>query len=184
MAVVAKTGLSPATIRAWERRYGFPRPKRTAGGHRQYSQRDIDTLKWLKARQDEGLSISHAIELWHSFTNQGIDPLQAAVSVSKEPRSLQPTPIEGSQLDQFRQAWLTACLEFDRQTAEQILVRAFALFDSETVCIEVLQKGLVEIGNGWYSGAVTVQQEHFTSALSVQRLEMLIAYTTSGIDQQ
>ena len=65
-AVVKQTGLNPATIRAWERRYGFPSPRRTEGGHRQYSQRDIDTLNWLIARQDEGMSISHAIELWRS----------------------------------------------------------------------------------------------------------------------
>jgi DNA-binding transcriptional MerR regulator len=32
-AVVRETGLKPDTIRAWERRYGLPHPKRTAGGH-------------------------------------------------------------------------------------------------------------------------------------------------------
>ena len=44
-AVVLETGLKPPTIRAWERRYGLPSPQRTEGGHRQYTQRDIDTLK-------------------------------------------------------------------------------------------------------------------------------------------
>ena len=48
-AVVQETNLKPDTLRAWERRYGLPNPERTAGGHRLYSQRDIDTLKWLIA---------------------------------------------------------------------------------------------------------------------------------------
>ena len=47
-AVVKETGLTPSTLRAWERRYGFPEPIRTAGGHRLYSQRDIDILKEMK----------------------------------------------------------------------------------------------------------------------------------------
>ena len=50
-AVVKETGLNPATLRAWERRYGMPQPQRTEGGHSQYCQHDIDTLQWMIARQ-------------------------------------------------------------------------------------------------------------------------------------
>ncbi len=40
--VLKETGLAADTLRAWERRYGLPMPQRTAGGHRLYSQRDIE----------------------------------------------------------------------------------------------------------------------------------------------
>jgi methylmalonyl-CoA mutase cobalamin-binding subunit len=40
-----------------------------------------------------------------------------------------------------------------------------------------LQKGLVNIGEGWYRGEVTVQQEHFASALAMRRLDALVAAT-------
>ncbi len=43
--VVEETGIKPDTLRAWERRYGLPEPNRTQGGHRLYSQYDIDMLK-------------------------------------------------------------------------------------------------------------------------------------------
>jgi DNA-binding transcriptional MerR regulator len=174
-AVVTQTGLNPATIRAWERRYGFPSPRRTEGGHRQYSQRDIDTLKWLTARQEEGVSISHAIDLWRSYVDGGEDPLQVEAAVSKDPTTRVARVLEGRQIDQLRQAWVAACLAFDRDTGEQVLARAFAQYNPEAVCMEVLQKGLAEVGNAWYDGQATVQQEHFTSSLSTQRLEMLIA---------
>jgi DNA-binding transcriptional MerR regulator/methylmalonyl-CoA mutase cobalamin-binding subunit len=175
-AVVKQTGLNPATIRAWERRYGFPRPQRTEGGHRQYTQQDIETLKWLVARQEEGISISHAIDLWHSYIERDEDPLQGKAVKIVEPAIAQPVVgLEGKQIDQIRQAWITACLSFDRETAEQVLTRAFAQFSPEVVCVEVLQKGLAEVGNAWYKVQATIQQEHFTSALSTQRLEMLIA---------
>jgi DNA-binding transcriptional MerR regulator/methylmalonyl-CoA mutase cobalamin-binding subunit len=174
-AVVMETGLKPPTIRAWERRYGMPQPQRSAGGHRLYSQRDIDTLKWLIARQAEGMSISHAVELWQALHAQGEDPL-----IEEEPL-LAPTPLAtaaaplGTEIAELRQEWVGAGLAFDRLKAEQVLARAFALFPPEFICIELLQAGLAEVGALWYDGEASVQQEHFMSALSVQRMDMLIA---------
>jgi DNA-binding transcriptional MerR regulator len=176
-AVAAKTGLNPATIRAWERRYGLPRPTRTAGGHRQYSRSDVDTLKWLIAQQEDGVSISHSIDLWHSYVDKGQDPLQIEATGIKKPKVRFAPAFEGGQIDQLREAWVSACLAYDRELAEQVLASAFALYDPEIVCVELLQRALVEVGNGWYNGEVTVQQEHFTSALTLQRLEMLISAT-------
>ncbi len=171
-----ETGLKSPTIRAWERRYGLPNPQRTDGGHRQYSQRDIDTLKWLVARQEEGISISHAIELWRSMVDNGQDPLLADRLLPDAGKQAGP-PVEGERLDAFRDAWVDACKAFDRNAAEAVLAQAFSLFPPETVCIEILQKGLVAVGNGWYEGEATIQQEHFTSALSAQKLQTLIAAT-------
>lgn len=66
-AVVRETGIKAETLRAWERRYGILRPARSSGGHRLYSRRDIDTLRWLKQRRLEGLSISRAAETLANF---------------------------------------------------------------------------------------------------------------------
>ena len=77
----------------------------------------------------------------------------------------------------LRRAWVAACLAFDEQRAEQILAQAFALFPAEIVCLELIQKGLAEIGAGWYRGGVTVQQEHFASALALRRMEALLIST-------
>ena len=41
--VVQETGIAPATLRAWERRYGVLSPGRSDGGYRLYSERDIAT---------------------------------------------------------------------------------------------------------------------------------------------
>ncbi|MEZ4730565.1 MAG: MerR family transcriptional regulator [Caldilineaceae bacterium] len=75
-AVVQETGLKPDTLRAWERRYGLPEPQRTESGHRLYSQNDIQLLKWLIARQEEGMSISRAVELWRRLQDEQGNPLQ------------------------------------------------------------------------------------------------------------
>jgi DNA-binding transcriptional MerR regulator/methylmalonyl-CoA mutase cobalamin-binding subunit len=173
--VVRETGLKPDTIRAWERRYGLPTPERSQGGHRLYSQQDIDTLKWLISRQAEGMSISRAVELWRQFEAEGEDPLQALVTPGVSDAALPLSPVQGDVLADLRERWVTACQDFDEQTAEQVIAQASAQFLPETVCLEILQKGLSEIGLHWYEGKVSVQQEHFSSALAMRRLQTMIA---------
>ena len=73
-AVVNETGLKPDTLRAWERRYGIPSPQRTQSGHRLYSQREIEIVKWLSERQREGLTISRAVDMWNRLLESGEDP--------------------------------------------------------------------------------------------------------------
>jgi methanogenic corrinoid protein MtbC1 len=187
-AVVRETGLKPDTLRAWERRYGVPAPQRTESGHRLYSQHDIDTLKWLLVRQNEGMSISRAVELWHRLETDGFDPLTASVAPgtqrTPEPRGPAAPAVSvafgnGDTVANLRQSWVNACLAFDEYQAEQLLSQAFSLFPAETVCLDVIQKGLAEIGEGWYRGRVTVQQEHFASALALRRMEALLISTPS-----
>jgi methanogenic corrinoid protein MtbC1 len=177
-AVVQETGLKPDTLRAWERRYGVPEPDRTGGGHRLYSQRDINTLKWLLARQNEGMSISRAVGLWQSLESEGRDPFQVyPLSQSAQTETAYPSAELGDTVVELRRAWVDACMAFDERRAELVLTQAFSYYSPEVVCFELLQKALVEIGNGWYEGSVTVQQEHFASALAMRRLDSLLAAT-------
>jgi MerR family transcriptional regulator, light-induced transcriptional regulator len=59
-AAAVMLGISPNTLRSWERRYGFPQPHRSAGGHRQYSLREIEALRLTLA---ETHNVSSAISL-------------------------------------------------------------------------------------------------------------------------
>ena len=175
--ILKETGLGADTLRAWERRYGIPSPQRTAGGHRLYSDHDIALLKWLIARQGEGLSISRAVDMWKEQLAQGNNPLESA------PRSQQ-TQSAFSQaiylppetgIDSLRAQWLAACLNFNEAIAEQTLNQAFSLYPIETVCSDLLARGLSDIGMLWYENRASVQQEHFASSLAMRRLDTLIA---------
>jgi DNA-binding transcriptional MerR regulator len=53
-------GVSPNTLRSWERRYGYPVPRRTPGNHRNYELIELQTLR--DALGETG-NISSAIEL-------------------------------------------------------------------------------------------------------------------------
>ena len=57
------TGIPVTTLRSWEKSFGVVRPARTAGGHRLYSQEDVERLRWLKAKIDDGVQPSVAHQL-------------------------------------------------------------------------------------------------------------------------
>ncbi len=52
--VAALTGVPAETLRTWERRYGFPAPERSGGGHRLYSAATVSRLKQAVRAIDMG----------------------------------------------------------------------------------------------------------------------------------
>jgi DNA-binding transcriptional MerR regulator len=58
---VDRTGVSEPTLRMWERRYGFPEPKRTESGHRRYSEDQAELIGRMQVLRQSGLSLPAAI---------------------------------------------------------------------------------------------------------------------------
>src|SRR5512137_1274216 len=84
--VVHVTGITPATLRAWERRYGVLAPGRSEGGYRLYSERDIATLQWLNHQVDAGVAISRAVALLEMHHRAGEEPeLQERLNLPTTP---------------------------------------------------------------------------------------------------
>ncbi|HZO36679.1 MAG TPA: MerR family transcriptional regulator [Solirubrobacteraceae bacterium] len=59
-AAAAMIGVSPSTLRSWERRFGFPSPRRTEGGHRQF---DLAEVEALRSAFEETQNVSSAISI-------------------------------------------------------------------------------------------------------------------------
>src|SRR5512142_1589875 len=95
--VSERTGVSVHTLRAWERRYGIPKPSRDAGNrYRLYDEQDIADVLWLK----------HQIE-------SGIAPALAA-ALRGEQRNLPTTAPEGGpRLRELRNALVTSLAASD-----------------------------------------------------------------------
>lgn len=87
-AVANLVGIAPVTLRAWERRYGLPTPLRGSQGYRLYSDHDVRTLLWLKARTAEGMSISRAAEQLLHMRSTGADPAGDAALVERREGAL------------------------------------------------------------------------------------------------
>lgn len=170
--VVQQTGITPATLRAWERRYGVLQPGRSDGGYRLYSERDIAILLWLKGQVEAGVTISRAVallEIQH----------QAGVETGTGTQMSRPELDEHVGKDGRRstaavmEELLVALVEFDEDGADAIVDEAFALYSIEAVTEEIIAPTLIEIGERWHRGEVSVVQEHFATAFLRQRLAAL-----------
>ncbi len=56
-----RTGVPAATLRSWEARYGFPRPRRQVGGHRRYADSDITLVREVLRWRGSGMSLETAV---------------------------------------------------------------------------------------------------------------------------
>jgi DNA-binding transcriptional MerR regulator len=72
----AYLNVSPHTLRAWERRFGYPKPQRSEGQHRRYTYAEIDALR--DALRD-GLSVSSAISRAREGLHADVDSLAGAL---------------------------------------------------------------------------------------------------------
>ena len=59
--LASRTDLPAPTLRSWEGRYGFPRPRRLAGGHRRYAPGDIKLIEAVLRLRASGMSLPTAI---------------------------------------------------------------------------------------------------------------------------
>lgn len=60
--VASMVGLTPYTIRAWEKRYGALKPRRTSADHRRYTMEDVELLRRVKQGVSlKGLSLKLAV---------------------------------------------------------------------------------------------------------------------------
>jgi MerR family transcriptional regulator, light-induced transcriptional regulator len=162
-AVVEATGLPAATLRAWERRYGALSPGRTESGYRLYSARDIAVLRWLKARVDEGMNISQAIQL-----------LMQARPGERGTRSDTPRPEPGNGPREIREALLAALLRYDESQADRLLEEAFAIYGLETITESVLAPAMAQLGDMWHEGRASTATEHFASNYLRRKIDSII----------
>ncbi|MBV9545446.1 MAG: cobalamin-dependent protein [Chloroflexi bacterium] len=170
-AVVQRTGVRATTIRAWERRYGYPMPRREAGGQRLYSERDIDGIRWLRDQTTHGVAISRAIAMLRS--GYAGPPSSTSAPAVTAPRSFA----------SLRSEMLNALLELNPARAEAVLQEAFALFSVEEVCLQLFEPLLIEVGDRWHAGELSIAAEHYITSFIRSRLFALLnAYQRPDLD--
>lgn len=138
--VCALTGLNPITLRAWERRYGFIEPLRTAGGHRMYTQENVDQINRVLSMLASGMPIG-----------------AAARAVRRSAANASPTDI----WDALRSQAIAATTRFDESALDAIYESALGLQPIEAVTRKLLVPVLEELGRRWESAEGRIAEEHF-----------------------
>lgn len=172
------TGISMATLRAWERRYSFPESERTTGGHRLYSEKDVLRLRWVKARIDEGMQTAQSINaLRHQeatghlvLTANEIFPTQPIVTEKYTPRKEGGYEEGRNYMEVFRERLTEALIDRNLDKAEDILGEALAVSTPEETILKVIAPNIADIGTFWEQGEVNVATEHLATNFLRQRL--------------
>ncbi len=143
------TGIATHQLRAWERRYGLLKPRRSAGNYRLYSPADAGRVRLMARYLREGVPAAQAAELTIAA--------RFAVNVGAG-RAVPKREVAGAQEDIRK-----ALARFDETSAQRTLERLFAAFTPTTVTRDVLLPYMHELGEQWSAGAVTIAQEHFAT---------------------
>jgi DNA-binding transcriptional MerR regulator/methylmalonyl-CoA mutase cobalamin-binding subunit len=167
-AVSQATGIPVETLRTWERRYGFPSPDRSDGGHRQYNASIVEHLNL----------ISRAIEQGHrpgQVVGESTEKLGELIELSETEEERRKEAVRHSaevlELDANRprdkqeiiDEWFTQIRRIDHENFPDSLERHWYESNTLEFLDELLTPLLHQIGEAWYSGELAVLHEQFAS---------------------
>jgi DNA-binding transcriptional MerR regulator len=162
------TGLSMATLRAWERRYDFPAAERTSGGHRLYSEKDVIRLRWVKSRIEEGMQTAQAI---HALTRQEQTGLLRLVDIVPITEGKE-ISLPSAHLIVYQERFYDALIRKDLSLADDLLGEILAISVPEKIILEIISPTLAQVGEAWEHGKIDISTEHFVTNYLRQRLLM------------
>jgi DNA-binding transcriptional MerR regulator len=151
-----RVDVAPDRLRAWERRYGLLRPRRSSGNYRLYSKVDEARIRLMRRYLDDGVPAAQAAEL----------AVGARFAVRAGDHERMHDDEAALAIDEMR-ASLDA---FDETSAQRILEQLFAAYTPTTVIRDVLLPYLYRVGERWADGHLTVAQEHFATSFLQARL--------------
>ncbi|HVG57745.1 MAG TPA: MerR family transcriptional regulator [Hyalangium sp.] len=141
------TGIREATLRAWERRYGFPRPHRSEhNNYRAYSSEEVENIRRVAKLIGSGLSVSEAI------AQVKLSPVQSL-----------------STSERLSEHFWSAVMMMDGDSVLRVLDEAQSSMEVEVYCSGFLLPLLREMGT-----RLDIAREHLASALIRQRLRALL----------
>lgn len=163
--VAKETGISPDTLRIWERRYGCPVPYRLPSGHRRYS---IGQTQWLRL-------VSEALA-------RGMRPSKV---LPLEPEELERVlQRDGPQvLDEETSEYMLLLKRFEtEELIHRLLLRVGREAPLEFLegCLSPL---LLHVGAEWAAGRLEVRHEHVCSQ-AVATVLTRARTNSRGVDQR
>ncbi len=149
--VAELTGLAPARLRAWERRYEVVRPRRMANGYRAYTADQVALLRAFARLIEAGARIG-------DLATQPSEEVLAAAAV--------PAPDNSPQT-----ALLEAIRAFDREALEGLVAQQLGLLGLHAFASEVVLPLAERLGTLWALGRIPIAAEHMASEVLLHALK-------------
>lgn len=147
--VSAATGVNAVTLRAWERRYGLLKPRRTPKGHRLYTREQIDTIRRVVELLAQGIAISQVKPL---LEQQGHTGAEALTGTGSSPQDTWQVHIN---------RLLTGIANFDNALLDSLYGELLSLYPVDTVTQRLTLPVLEVVGARWRTSATGIAEEHF-----------------------
>ncbi len=156
------SGIKAHTIRIWEQRYNFLKPKRTCTNIRYYCNDELKTLLNIALLNKYGFKISHIDRMQPEEIKEKILSLGDAKAVQE--RVVNELVLEMAELnmDKF----------------EKIITGYISTKGAERTVIQIIFPFLEKIGILWQTGHINPAQEHLVSNIIRQKLIAAIETTT------
>lgn len=152
------SGIKAHTLRIWEQRYNFIKPKRTETNIRYYDDEDLRLVLNISLLKDNGHKISR-------ICNMKVEDLQIEVRRLMEKKAGFPEQIQGLTL---------AMLDLNEERFEKILSTNILQIGFERTMMSLIYPFFQKIGVLWQTGAINPAQEHFMSNLVRQKIVVAI----------
>ena len=137
------SGVNSITLRAWERRYGLFKPKRTPKGHRLYSDKDIQRIHQVLELLAKGVSIGRVAKaLKEEQTTNNYSKLKTVDNESVTAQEL-----TNQQWENHQTTFLKKINTFDILQLEIFLHELFSHYDIEEVINHLLRPVLIALKN-------------------------------------
>lgn len=164
--VSKRTGLSMEVLRAWERRFGFPKPERRPGSNRRlYSQADVARLLAIRAALDRGYRIGDVV----AKTLAELEALGSTPDRGGPGAPPPPVPHAGTwRADAQRLVGLLLREDVPRLEAE--LRHAAATLGPRRFVTELAQPFASAVGAAWAEGELSIRHEHVATECLATRL--------------
>jgi DNA-binding transcriptional MerR regulator len=167
-AVCQKLGLSPETLRAWERRYDIVSPMRNEAGHRLYSEQDMQTLAWLIDQINKGFTIGQAVHLYKQMQEEQLE---------RERGATEPHASESDERHGYRETlhrFKKAILHWDDAAAEQTVDLVSAMFGIGVFVSEWMIDLQDMLWQGVKTGELRIAHERFALHIIRNRMHALM----------
>lgn len=164
------TAIPADTLRMWERRYGFPRPERTGGGSRTYSDEDIELLHLLSRALKAGYRPGEIV----GKSRVEIEDILTQVAPAR------PEPLAPGALPTVR-GLIQHLLADDTEALATEMRRAALRLGAKRFVTEIAHPFTVEIGVMWEAGKLEVRHEHLASEVLSTLLRLLLSTSEDGL---
>lgn len=164
------TGIAADTLRMWERRYGFPRPERTGGGSRTYTEEDIELLHLLSRAMKAGYRPGEIV----GKSRSELEDILAQVAPGR------PEPLVDGALPTVR-GLIQHLLADDTEALAAELRRAALRLGSKHFVVEIAHPFVTTVGEMWEQGKLEVRHEHLASEVLSTLIRLLISTTEDGL---